>query len=360
MKINKSLFFITIFSILVVGCSGFSSFEQSEPSQKPFEHSFNDTSNYPSYDLPSFNNETSDPVVKENQALLNRMMVDYYEQRIANSKTMSSNMYWSSVNDEQETRIAKDLTISYCFKPNSFGAYMVGIDKKSIITYDGESSFYSFNGVNIGYFYEMPDVWYKGNILYLTDAYYYGIIDDNDLSICLQTMNHMLPNAQAECLLFNANSQARYVDSITPLSINKESISSNNVGSQIKEDLYNQIIKNNDNYKNYSIELNDIHIYQSFAKVNDAICVNFSIDGITPPKHLITAINKPWDNDLSFGETIIEKFQDNLPVVYQNRSFYPIDEAFQEGIINKNTALDLIKQYKNSIEKDIGETIPLF
>lgn len=361
-----NILFVFGISLIISSCdsqhnskseSGVSSKSYSFPDYS-FDYSQN-TPTYPSFSYPSFSSETSNPVIVENQPLFNRMMNDYYEQRICNTKTLSSNMYSKAIPNEMDNRKVDDLTISYCFKPNSKGAYIVGIDKKFNMTWDGEAYFYSFNGVTIGYFYDLPDVWYKGNILYLTDAYYIGLLDDNDISTCLNVVNYMVPNTQSDSLLFNGNSQAHYADTIEPFAVQQEIIYDNNTYFEVREDLFNKLIEDNATFSSYKIELSDIHVFQSFAKVNDAICVEFSIDGITPPKHLCNAFKKEWNNDLVIGDIIVERFQDDMPIVWKNRTFYPIDEAFQNSIISKETTLELLRQYNLSTQKGIGDLIPL-
>lgn len=368
--LKKAYPLIIVLSLAASGCANStisSDGDYSSQDKKTYSNddfSFNYSIEYPSYPDYSFSQSSnreqpSDPIVIDNQSLINRIIIDYYEQRICNEKALSMNMYSSLKADSSQRKTIDDLEISYCFQPNSKGAYLVGVDKHLQLTWDTNAFFYSFNGLNTGYYYEMPDVWYKGNVLYMTDAYYYGLIDDNDITNCFATMKNTSLTSSQINLLFGTSSNAYYDNNINPLDIERENLGVDNVCCQLREDLFDKRIKDNSEYNDRNIALEDIHIYQSLAKVDNAICVNFSIDGITPPRNYINAIDKKWDIDLVIDNILIEKFQDCLPVVWKDRCFYTVDEAYEKRVISKDTAIELLHQYELSSKLEIGEMIPL-
>lgn len=108
---------------------------------------------------------------EENQSLFNRMISDYYEQRILNPKIQGNNMYLVyPVSSSYYQNVAlTEIPLNFILSKTSSGAYVLGID--NYMTTFGEMYYYAFDDVYISNQVRMPDVWYKGRIYYLTDAY---------------------------------------------------------------------------------------------------------------------------------------------------------------------------------------------
>lgn len=288
---------------------------------------------------------------EENQSLFNRMISDYYEQRILNPKIQGNNMYLVyPVSSSYYQNVAlTEIPLNFILSKTSSGAYVLGID--NYMTTFGEMYYYAFDDVYISNQVRMPDVWYKGRIYYLTDAYYRGIINTNELVGCINKMKTL---KIADELIVSETDSVRFDPSVETLNI--ENIDEDNASTlfKIKNDFYDKVILKNNFFKDYDVNLNDIHIYQSFAHVNDVICANFSIDGIDFPKYLFNAPSKEWKFDLNIGGTTVKPFQNIMPIVWVNRNFYPIDEAFSSGLINKNTTIELLRQYVISAKQVNG------
>lgn len=282
------------------------------------------------------------------QSFFNRIILDYYEQRICNKKVLGNDMYsLSSASIDRSGITLDDMQLNFIMSKTNNGAYFVGVNN-SLNTF-GDMFYYSFNANNICYQIRIPDVWYQGNIYYLTDAYYQELINEDEVKACLEKTEDIylykneLLVTQADKVVYNQN--------VEPLKVNQEMINSSPL-LKMRESLFEKAIKDNAQFAQYQLNTNDIHVFQSFAAYNNAYCVNFSIDGISSPRYIYNLASNNWLEPLAFNDVTIEPFQEKIPVVFVNDDFYPIDEAFSNNLINKETAAELLRQYQISIKQN--------
>lgn len=288
--------------------------------------------------------------IQEDQSLYNRIIKDYYEQRLTNAKTMGLNMYSPNYSASISEIKLEEVDLSFIMSKTNCGAYLVGVEN-SLNTW-GEMFYYGFNDSFTANQIRIPDVWYNGKIYYLTDAFYQGIISQEEVSQCLNKVGDIWQYKDE--FIVKEDENIRFDENVNTLEVKKEDFT-NSLLNKIREDFYRKEIENNPFYNDYEIVLDDIHIFQSFGQINEAACVNFSIDGITQPNYACNVISKEWNNNLVFDDIEIERFQDEIPVVWVDRDFYPIDEAFNKNKIDKETAVNLLRQYKISAKQNNGE-----
>ena len=278
------------------------------------------------------------------QALYNRIILDYYEQRFCKQKNKGMNMYHHAPSLCLDVSL-DEIAIEVIYSKLSNGAYIIAEHDKmhGISTGFMENYVYAFNGEYglYGDRYLPADVWYKGNIYYLTDAFYEGIVSEDDIKDYLTKF--YIGNDNPD---YYFNGVFKYNHEVEPLKIETE-ITSGQLLSQMRQTVLD-IIDNENRFENLDIVLEDIHVFQSYAYLNGIAAVTFSIDGITPPRFLTEIIEKKWDTAIAIGNTKIEPFQEYIPVVYISEGFHTIDEAYESYGLSENLSLKIIEQYKKA------------
>lgn len=290
-----------------------------------------------------------DPI--EAQALYNRMLLDYHKKIISKEKNLGTEMYaLGKYPTDLSNRSVNDLKLNFIYSKTPNGAYIVGI-LNSFYTW-GDMFYYAFNGKSYCTPMPAPMVWFEGEIHYITDAYYLGIIDEKIVCDTLSDFTNESIFYTRKKLLVTESENVKYDDSIEPLEVKKSFLTENSIFEKIKKDFIDSFVVGNEELSSYEILEEDIHVFQSFAKVGDAVCVNYSIDGITPPRYVCNVVEKKWETDFEIDGTVIKKFQEKMPVVWVKSCFYPIDEAYSSGVINKTTTLELLRQYEISARQN--------
>lgn len=334
MKRKFSIFSLLILPLILLnGCNAFSNGHESV---KPSSSSLDSTSYSSQEDYE--------------KALYNRIILDYYEQRINNQKTKGSNMYFSEIYDEIPA--LSEIRLHYIISKSKKGAYLVGFNQLGSF---GRHYYFAYNENSISFDFIRPFVWYDSKIFYLNDAFYSGLFSNEEINDCLNEMNNN--SLSANDWLLKSFSGISYDESVEPLTNNNQTVDISSAFYQLREDTFTNYIAKSADFAGYNIVLDDIHVYQSFAKVKNVYAVNFSIDGISPPKYLYSPIQKQWNTSLVIGQTIIEPFQEDMPVVWINRNFYYLDNALNNDLINQETAIELLRQYKISAKHENGTVL---
>lgn len=284
---------------------------------------------------------------EDEQAFYNRVILDYYEQRIEQIDTL--NMYLYNFEKSAVTRSINEICVYDLLESKESGAHILNVSAYSLPTFAGNVFFYAFDGKTFEYINETPpDVYYKGNFYYLTDAYFLGIIDKSDV-------------ISAFDIAFNdetlINRTYAYVNTIEPKEKTADQASFSDALLQSFRTELLSTVNNDDSLKDKNINEENMHVYQHFSESDGCYCVNFSIDNINQSRYLIEPINKKWEDSLILKDRTIEPFKDTYPVVWVNDAFYSIDEAITLNYISEATAVKLLDNYKISFSLDNGHLI---
>lgn len=319
-------------SLLVVGCNKQSS-----------EESFNDSTNDKS--------DSND----NNQALYNRIIRDYYEQRVSDNQYVTSVYrdfpYSSRYAERASSRTIDNVVIEAIWDKTNNSAYFVGMDlfvNKSthINHYENCNELNSFyvDGKEVYYPYNQNypfDVWCNGTIYYPLDAVYSGII----------TIDELLSVSVSDAKIVNA-----VYDASSPiLNIDKKD-SGDTFLKQIQKDFYDKVVAKSDVLDDYCSDPKDIHIVQTFASSNNIIVPEFAIDnyGVVP----FYTFCDMWNSPLMFDGDIINAINAYIPVIYVNHSFLRIDEAFEKECIDKQIVKEILNKLPNHNAPSNRETYP--
>lgn len=296
---------------------------------------------------------SNDSLEREKQAFYNRVILDYYEQRIApdNAINMYLHRFEKVIKEHPElSKLSIDkITIYDLLEAKESGAHILNVSAYSLPTYAGNVFYYAFDGNQYEYINATPlDVYYKGEFYYLTDAYFLGLISKDDVLSALS-------------IPFNGdtiiNEAHFYDDKVDAKEKEDDQEDFSNTLLQTFRNELSKVIDNDNLLKDKNVSLNDIHVYQHFSESDGCYCVNFSIDNINPSRYLIEPINKKWEDSLILKDRTIEPFKDTYPVVWVNDTFYSIDEAIALNHISETTAVKLLDNYKISSSLDNGHLI---
>lgn len=322
----------------------------------PFLVCFSLTGCKQSADNSSNVNDSDGSNIEDNQSLYNRIILDYYDQRVARENTYENNVYndfpnsaryYGSYNNHRPQ--VENLIIDAILKKTEKGAYFVAIDLFNNMDtyhnkYDSVSrvNLYYADGKPINYPYNCSpyDVWFEGNIYYPLDAVFLNIITIEDLSsISLD-----------EARIVNAV----YDSSVPALSADNYNTAKTEI--RICQDFFTKIVKNHPVLSHYCKDASTIHIVETFASFDNVVFPEFGIDnyGIVPYYSLCDS----WDNDLNIGGTIVSPLNSYLPLIWANGEFINIDSAFNKGLISKDAALGILNRMPNHNSSSNSDTYP--
>ena len=287
------------------------------------------------------------------QVFFNRLIFDYYHQIIEEPKSSDFYMYepYEELPSKENIPTISSIAFYYLLSKTKSGAYLVGFNPFSSY---GTHYYFGNNGQSISYELIHPYVWYEGNILYLTDAFISGLFTQEEIDICLENMNNNYAFKNDALLYKDSSFGIKYDEEMSMLDIERVSLFHDSILYQLREDFLVLFDKENASLNGNKIHAEDIHIFQLFAQVDNAICVSFAIDKVSSTRYVCNAISKEWKEALTIGETTIEPFQQELPVVWINRSFYTIDDALLKDVIKQETALELMRRYQITAEHENG------
>lgn len=284
---------------------------------------------------------------KEEQAFYNRVIMDYYEQRIEQDNTL--NMYLYNFNKFASARSIDEICVYDLLKSNESGAHILNISAYNLPSFAGNVFYYAFDGKTYEYINETPpDVYCNGKFYYLTDAYFMGIVSKNDI---LSAFDIALNDETLINRTFVYESDIK----VKEKAFDHETFSNTLFHSFAKE--LQTAFASDAVLKDRDVDENSIHVYQHFSECKGCFCVNFSIDKIEKSRYLFEPMIKAWEDPLILEGKTIEPFRNTLPVVWANDAFHLIDEAISSKIIDEKTALELLDKCKVAATHDNGHLI---
>lgn len=320
---NKGLILtlVTLTSLFVVGCEN------------------NSSPSFSSFDVFSTNDK---------QALINRVIYDYYQQKMSKSgfitieqneqiiNVINDGINWERINSllPYAQGPVKGISLENCSVSiigiSDSGAYVCSFNNtilpfSSSYQYDYSVSTY-LNGEKAS-FYSLiiPLVWYKGEIQFISEAYLNGLLEISDIN--------NQANVNNNDKIFNS-----YDESIPLMKITNDSRKDSEKLSELKIDYFTYISKTDcETITGQPLKLSDVHLIHDFGKIGEYQMVIMGCDNL-----LFT--QPVWSDDLVFDAITISPFTRYEPSLYINHSFYSITDAFYEGLIDINS----IKTIKES------------
>ena len=296
--------------------------------------------------LPNHNpssNQATYPY-EENQSFYNRVIIDYYEQKVLRPNCVNkffrkglNNYDYSGVKMEgPDEYVVRDFRLPSIkmlnYGKSSNGAYLFLFSDERYSANDGYTDakdtklVIDGNVFHIGWLY-LPFVWYKGLILFFSEAYYIGLISKEEISRLLlekrEVYDGFLSFDYFACPL---NIVDRFeIDSETPL-------------YELKNDYYQYLLSNGvSSIDDSGFSQNDVHIIEYYGKIGDKELVSVQVDNV--------AIQNYWENDLVINEIRFDKYQ---PLIHFNKQFYTIREAYESSVLN-DEELVTMSEFLNTI-----------
>ena len=336
MKRKLSIFSLLILPLMFLnGCNAFSNGHESV---KPSSSSLDSTSYSSQEDYE--------------KALYNRIILDYYEQKVLKSGTITKNgdLFYFQFNDGRVWRLGDghlsqrsnitidDIQIEELVGKSDKGAYVFCISYQLFTYYYpyeyqiDTSAFIDGNQLLFENDF-MPLVWYKGLLLYPAEAYSLGLITLNEINCYVDSLTH-----KGQDPAFSS-----YDSSIKPLEIeSKYDIGSNAHLSIILNDYVTHLNNNNvTSFDNKPIDKNDVHIVDSFGIVNGKEVLSIVADNVALQC-------QTWSNSIVIDGISINPFYHYEPTIYYNHHFYSFSEASENGMLTKNDAELIVGKFNSN------------
>lgn len=281
----------------------------------------------------------------DNQALYNRIILDYYEQMICKNMSLikRKNAIANIVNDKQcwmvtfngtnpvsgtykcENLEINGISLSYILEKSSHDGYIF-FARSEFINNDNPYLYINetltiVNGETIVYpdCVYLPMVWHNGKVLFPSEAYELGIISIKEL--------------KESTTKVSLNLDIHYDKSVSALEMADDYYFENTKLSSIQEDYY-QFLIDNETPNIESIKSSNIRVIDSFGQINDKELLVVGADGILFNETV-------WNEDLTLGDKAVKPFNHCQPLIYYKNCFFSIEESYMNGIL-KNEDIDAI------------------
>lgn len=295
----------------------------------------------------------------ENQSFFNRIILDYYEQKIANSGTVIKNGEAISflINNGIEWRLSmsgsddevvfqpqtdikiSDIQIYDIVGKNKKGVYIIRFNSRVCPQASGflnDNSLMFVNGSTLSFpnHQFIPMVWYQGAILFPSEAFQIGLVSIEEMCNCLGS-------SESPSSIIGINPLfSSYDENVKPIEIEKVfSLSQSNLAA-IQNDYIDYLLQNSINtFDKTVLSSESVHLVDSFGKINDKEMFLIASDHVPIQSSL-------WKEDFVLGSTILHKFFYYEPTIYCNHSFYSLTEAYNQNILS-NEEIEIIKNRFN-------------
>ena len=282
--------------------------------------------------------DSSDVQYEESQELYNRIVEDYYEQRILKNGAIIKYMthIYNLVNDGESWGkanlfdptpkmnkgpiLTSDVSFNILNK-NEKGAYICLFSSppglNALSPYEQSSEIY-VDGTLIVFpnAQVTPKVWYQGKVLFLNEAYALNIVSKEDIA----------NSANSDYFFKN---DINYDSSNKSLIINKVYSIIDKHYLSIQKDYYSSFVnKETPIVDNCSINHQDVHVIDSFGKINGKELLFVATDGVLDGREYV--------DTLEVGLMKITNYSYFEPMVYYNHSFQSLQSAYTSGTLNND------------------------
>ena len=171
-----------------------------------------------------------------------------------------------------------------------------------------------------------PFVWFDGAVLLFNDAYNLGLISDEDIEYIKQNP-------------FSNMKSSSYDATVMPLQIKTIYYPNNEQFNQLRNDYCSFINTNSiETINGNRIVQSDVHIMDDFGEINGKRMLVMASDNL-----LIQ--NRAWSSNYVVDNLTIKPFNQYMPDIYINNSFYSISEAYENHLIDKNDLQTIIERF---------------
>ena len=303
-------------------------------------------------------NETNDDdsyIFEENQSLYNRIILDYYEQRLCKSgfvteeennciiNIINDGKTWSKINSRlggprevDASRVAVSEIHLVIDKKSDKGAFVCSFD--SVICQFAYLGYTSMRDTISSYVNgqkcifgqsNLPMVWYQGLILDVCEAFELDLIEIEDLNDIDLNYSLSVDNSKIH----------HYDETSSTLTINRQYSPNNAYFSELKNDYFNYCTLNNlSTIDGRDLTVTDIHVFDIYLRTTNMSMLTVACDNMYAPSEI-------WSKNIVCGDFAIEPFNLYEPILYINHGFYSIGAAYDAGFIKTSDILTIKESF---------------
>ena len=287
--------------------------------------------------------------INNKQSLINRIIFDYFQQKMFKSgfltieqneqiiNIVNDGVNWERINSllpyaqgQIKGISLNDCSVSIIGKSND-GAYVCRFSNLILPSASGYQYDYSvstyLDGEKVSFYsLVIPFVWYNGKIQFISEAYFNGLIQINEI------------NNQSD---INNNDKifGYYDDSVPLMTIDIESQNDNEALSKLKDDYFAFISKTScETITGQVLTPSDVHLLHDYGRIGDYPMIIMGCDNLQFKQSI-------WSDDLIFDDITISPFTRYEPSLYINHTFYSIKDAFDQGLIDINSIKTIKRKF---------------